>query len=321
MKLFFSLRSSARGRVLFAGALLGVLTFGVAARQPAFGHARLVEPKPRNNSTQYKNEMFACGGQPARAATQPLTRLVAGQTTTIRFEETVNHPGCFLLDFSPDGDTNWQELPNGNIKHVGTAPNPTEQRPRPYMWTGTLPNVTCENCTIRVRQVMMESRGGETAPCPPNPLNNVPTYFSCANVVLAAAQESDAGAPPRDGGGGDAPQPPRPDASVAAVDGAGGTGGTGGSGGSIGGTGGSSGSGGSGGSAPVAGSGGGAGSGSGGSGGSGGGSPSPMAGAPAPSAPEESSGFCSIGGGNQKTTFAVALVVLVGALLRRARRR
>ena len=71
----------------------------------------------------------------------------------------------------------------------------------------------------------------------------------------------------------------------------------------------------SGGSAPMAGSGG-----SGGSGGRGG-SPAPAP-APAPAPPpEESSGFCSIGGGDQKTTYALALVVLVGGLVQRARRR
>ena len=130
--------------------------------------------------------MLPCGGQPLRsAATQAVTTLVPGSTYTLRFEETINHPGCFLVDFSPAGEANWQPL--ATVKHVGTMPNPSERAPRPYSQVVTMPNVTCTDCTLRVRQVMMESRGGETAACPPASLADVPTYFSCANIVLAGS--------------------------------------------------------------------------------------------------------------------------------------
>ena len=119
----------------------------------------------------------------------------------LRFEETVNHPGCFLIDFSPAGEANWQEL--ANVRHVDTLPNPsvagvaggtTNNPARQYMQAITMPNVTCTDCTLRVRQVMMDLRGGEAA-CPPSPIGNVQTYFSCANIVLAGAG-STAGTPP-----------------------------------------------------------------------------------------------------------------------------
>ena len=235
---------SARNRRCVEALLGGVILLSslLLADREASAHARLVDPKPRNNSTQYKNETMACGGQPARSAAQPLTMLNGGAKFMVRFEETVDHPGCFLIDFSATGDTNWQEL--ANVKHVGTAPDPSDQRPRAYMKEVTLPSAPCTACTIRVRQVMMESRGGEAAPCPPMPLGNTPTYFSCANVVINASGGSDAG-----------------------VDGATGVdmGGAGGAGGSAGGSGGATGSGGS---AGAGGAGGGGASGSGGSGGS-----------------------------------------------------
>ena len=179
---------------------VGALT--VTITREVWAHARWVDPKPRDDSTSYKNEMFPCGGQPSRsAASQAVTTLVPGSTYMLRFEETVNHPGCFLIDFSPAGEANWQEL--ANVKHVDSLPNPsvagvaggvTNSPARPYMQAVTMPNMTCNDCTLRVRQVMMDLRGGEAA-CPPSPLGNVQTYFSCANIVLAGGG-STAGAPP-----------------------------------------------------------------------------------------------------------------------------
>jgi hypothetical protein len=174
----------------FLALLIAVGAFTVGTTQKASAHARWVEPVPRDNSTGHKNEMFPCGGQPARADTQAVTTLAPGATYMFRFEETITHPGCFLVDISMAGEANWQPL--ANVKHVNTPPNPSAQAPRPYMLSVTLPNMTCTDCTLRVRQVMMDRAGGEDAPCPPDPLANVPTYFSCANIVLAGAAPSTA---------------------------------------------------------------------------------------------------------------------------------
>ena len=166
--------------------LMAVGALTLTRMQEAWAHARWVSPTPRDNSTQYKNESFPCGGQPGRSAAQAVTTLVAGTSYMLRFEETVDHAGCFLIDFSPAGEANWEEL--GTVKHVGALPRPSDRAPRPYMQAVTMPNVTCTDCTLRVRQVMMDGRGGETAACPPVPLGNVPTYFSCANIVMTAGE-------------------------------------------------------------------------------------------------------------------------------------
>jgi hypothetical protein len=101
---------------------VGALT--VTSTREVRAHARWVDPKPRDESTSYKNEALPCGGQPGRSATgQAVTTLAPGASYMLRFEETVNHPGCFLIDFSPAGEANWQEL--ANVKHVGTLPNPS----------------------------------------------------------------------------------------------------------------------------------------------------------------------------------------------------
>ena len=133
----------------------------------------------------------------------------------------------------------------GDRQACGNGADPSDQRPRPYMKEVTLPGAPCTACTVRVRQVMMESRGGESAPCPPVPLMNVPTYFSCANVVMSGGASPDGGTDGATGidmaGGA---------GGTGGAGGAGGAAGSGGSGGSSGGTwgsGGSSGSGGSGG--------------------------------------------------------------------------
>jgi hypothetical protein len=320
-------------KVLVAASLLSLCSFG--GLQSAHAHARLVEPKPRDNSTFHKDLALACGGQPDRAANQPLTRLVAGQTYTIRFEETVNHAGCFLLDLSVNGDTDWQALPNGNVKHVGTPPNPSDRQPRPYVWTGVLPNVTCDTCTIRLRQIMLAT---ETAPCPPNQLTIGSTYFSCANVAISAA----AGNPPPP------PPGPSPDAGISGdtarpviVPGSdaagGGTPGSGGTGGPVSGAGGTDGGAGATGDSgislpPAAGTGGATGAGGGPGMGTGGGpaAPGPSGGpggtspgstAPSPPAPQPSGGCSFARRDGQMPAAAALLVTVVAGLLRRDRRR
>jgi MYXO-CTERM domain-containing protein len=211
------------GRFLGLGVGLVTLTIAAGAAQ---AHVLLVDPKPRDQIDTHKSDTVPCA--PPRTATQPVTMMdpmgvayAGGATITVKFNETVNHPGCFEVDISPGNDMGWVRL--GTVKHTTMG-----KTPRPYTTTVKLPDgMACDKCTLRVRQYML---GAEPATCPPPSVPAGSTYYQCANVVLkgGAMTTPDAGAPDSSPGtGGDS----------------GGTGGsTGSTGGATGSTGGASGS-------------------------------------------------------------------------------
>lgn len=171
----------------------------------AQAHARLVTPTPRNNQDGYKEPLAvpACGV--ARTAAQPVTDLPSGGRYQVEFEETINHSGCFVVDLSVGGnDQNWMQL--AIVQHDTSQPTP-----RFYDTFVDLPaGVTCNQCTLRLRQLMVSDVG-----CPPASVPSGGTYYSCANIRLvgpdAGTPPMDAGTPPTDAG---TPDAARPDAAV-----------------------------------------------------------------------------------------------------------
>ena len=160
-------------------------------------HTRLDYPPARDMRDDHKDSN---GGAPcgiARTSAQPLTMLAPGAPVDVKWTETVDHPGCFLIDFSSAGDANFQML--ANVKHVATGGTP-----RAYTKAVTVPTNPCTACTLRVRQVMLAN---ETTVCPPATIPTDVTYYACGNVVFAGAQTgagggSAGGAGGRSGSGG-----------------------------------------------------------------------------------------------------------------------
>ena len=202
----------------------------------ALAHVRLTDPQPRypdpggRSSTDIK--AAPCGRMNGMRDESRAVTLEAGATITVKFTETIMHPGWFRIAFLEDGQAFPAAPTSGSAPTTAAAPIlldgiEKQQGNTNYSVEVTLPNTPCDNCTLQLIQVMTEEMPYES-------------YYNCADLVLT----------PSEGSGG-----------------AGGTGGAGGSAG--GGTGGSSGSGGTatsgtgGGGAPAGGNGG-----SGGSGGS-----------------------------------------------------
>lgn len=156
-------------------------------------HARLDKPLARDTLDNHKDPNGPCGT--ARNAAQPVTVVQRGQTLQVEFTETVNHAGCFLIDYSLGGDANFQLLKN--VKHSAQGVTP-----RPYSTDVTLPQGACDatGCTLRLRQIMLASDGLE---CPPQSIESGVTYYACANLMTRF----------EDGG-----TPPIPDAGVVAFD-------------------------------------------------------------------------------------------------------
>jgi hypothetical protein len=178
--------------VLFAVPVTAALV-AIASLVPstAHGHARLKNPQPRDNQDGYKDPPRTPPGTGApcgisEASTQPHTPLTPGAAITVTWEETVNHPGCFVIDFSPANDANFTVLGVKSHMNAPAPANPTTTNPRQWSVGVTLPSTPCPKCTLRLRQLMLASDVADSA-CPPATIPSGSTYYSCANVALSGS--------------------------------------------------------------------------------------------------------------------------------------
>ncbi len=150
-------------------------------------HALLETPAPRDQRDGYKDST-PCGV--TRASTQPHTSYAPGQQLSVDWLETVDHAGCFLVELSLEGDLDFQIL--GRLSHADPPPpeGPTSAAPRRWSLPVTLPNVSCQDCTLRLRQIMAdEDLDGDACPPPTPPPGSV--YTTCANISIASSVGGD----------------------------------------------------------------------------------------------------------------------------------
>lgn len=144
-----------------------------ALPQAGNGHAVWTTPTPRSPSDAWKDPNGPCG---MNTRSTMVTTYQVGQQVSVAWDETVNHPGCFLIDFSTGGDQNWTQL--ANVKHRAGATPPNKR----YNAMITLPSgVSCTDCTLRLRQIMLST---DTEPCPPAMIAYGATYYTCADVTI-----------------------------------------------------------------------------------------------------------------------------------------
>jgi hypothetical protein len=162
----------------------------------AFAHIELQSPLNRYSDIKVgDNKACPCGSgstnrscrkpeefsDPDRAADRATT-FAPGAEITVRFDEYVGHSGRYRIAFDPDGadleDFNQHILmdepdPSGNVGNLA----------RGSMWEFqvTLPDMTCDNCTLQLIQVM----DGNTTDPVLDPVLRGGTYFQCADLILA----------------------------------------------------------------------------------------------------------------------------------------
>jgi hypothetical protein len=167
-----------RSRSLQLAALLCAL--GVTCANRVDAHALLDEPAPRDQQDGYKDDS-PCGV--GFDASQPVTRYAAGQALKVQWLETVDHPGCFLVEFSRGADQDFQIL--GRMSHSNPPPPEaaTTAEPRHWSMDVTLPEGACSGCTLRLRQLMLDNDVTADA-C--SAVNAAPRsiYTTCANITL-----------------------------------------------------------------------------------------------------------------------------------------
>jgi MYXO-CTERM domain-containing protein len=166
----------------------------------AAAHIELVEPEPRY--VLPANKSCPCGDGDsnrtcqvsAAESTDPnrstkVTTFEAGSTITVVADEYIDHSGRMRVAFDPDG----ADLADFNDNILMDVADPSEaglSMASPHTWEFQiqLPNMTCDNCTLQVIQVM---NGITTTPVmDPAPLS---TYYSCADIRLVAAGSIDEG--------------------------------------------------------------------------------------------------------------------------------
>jgi uncharacterized protein (TIGR03382 family) len=204
-------------RSVFAVALLA------SSATIAHAHIKLTQPPGRtvNDPLGDPQKTEHCG-DPATTRTTRVTTFKPGDTITVNWMETIQHPGYFRISFQPNGE-GFRAPPasNGPADGGGASNYPTENltgmvdpdgtnsmilmdRIADGMLsaTVTLPNMECTNCTLQLIQVMTQTATYEF-------VNDV--YFQCADITLAmdapdagaTAADPDAGVDP----GGVDPEP------------------------------------------------------------------------------------------------------------------
>jgi hypothetical protein len=139
-----------------------------------WSHARfkvgsMVTP-PRNDSTGLKTP--PCGGVPRTASVRTFR---PGQQITVEFEETIDHLGFFQVFFmSANDSTDGTPQPLMVIQDNQNTPVANGVN---HQFTGqiTLPNISCEGCTLQLIQVMQDQ--GPNGPSS--------FYYSCSDIRLS----------------------------------------------------------------------------------------------------------------------------------------
>jgi hypothetical protein len=156
----------------------------VAAPSVAAAHIQLTSPLPRTLEQKEPN----CGLATSTRSANPAV-YAPGQTITVTWNETIDHPGHYRLMFDQDGEDSFPFPVTLTDTFEGTLANYiTDKVGGAYMQEVTLPDIECENCTLQLIQVM------KAAP----PWVEADFYYQCADISLRVGGAPDAGP-----GGGD----------------------------------------------------------------------------------------------------------------------
>ena len=113
-----------------------------------------------------------------------------GETIEVLWNEYIDHPGHYRIAFDPDGDDDFvdpatmMELYSNKAVLLDGIPDQGRDNPE-YSAQITLPNITCDNCTLQVIQVMYDK--------PPYTTPGNDIYYQCADLVLKVGGAPDGG--------------------------------------------------------------------------------------------------------------------------------
>lgn len=165
----------------------------------AHAHVDMISPTPRlggqAGNTQLKTK--PCGQTTNKRTTDKVTTYTPGQKVEIKMKEYIDHPGYFAVAFDPDGDDNFP-FPIANMdKVVAATDDPKAKFPLSATVLGvrtdkddgncsagankectlsiTIPNMTCQNCTLQLIQFMYDKLNNN---------NDDEYYYQCADIKI-----------------------------------------------------------------------------------------------------------------------------------------
>ncbi|MGC4092416.1 MAG: MYXO-CTERM sorting domain-containing protein [Polyangiaceae bacterium] len=161
-----------------------------ALSSAAHAHISLDSPKSRyyvgSQADQNKLKYGPCGvtGDARTTNTALIATFKPGQTITVKWRETVQHPGFFRIAFDSDGQDftlpGTTNLGDGVSVLADKIADKSGAANLEYTYDVTLPNVECTKCTLQLVQVMT------TSPPPYTEGAGEDLYFNCADIVLKA---------------------------------------------------------------------------------------------------------------------------------------
>ena len=169
------------------------LLLSLAALSPSEARAHLGLDSP---ASRYGPDVLKTGpcGVADGERTLNVTYYEPGETIQVIWDEYVDHPGHYRIAFDDNGDDDFADpatMMEFYSNDTVLLDEITDKGPgeRDYVATVTLPNVTCDNCTLQVIQVMYDK------PLYTTPGNDI--YYQCADLVLHEGGEPpDAGIVP-----------------------------------------------------------------------------------------------------------------------------
>ncbi len=142
---------------------------------PAAAHITLMNPAARNTQ-QKKGPCGLAADQDMKGA--PVATYLGGETITVVWEETVNHPSHYRISLDLDGQDDFvdpaamDEFYSNDAVLLDEIP---DKAGGIYEVQLELPDVSCETCTLQVIQVMYDK--------PPFPDGN-DMYYQCADIII-----------------------------------------------------------------------------------------------------------------------------------------
>jgi len=169
----------------FVALNLALAASGAAASANA--HIRLDYPTARypapsiEQGQQLKQSPCGVTGDARTTDASRITQFKPGEKITVKWHESINHPGHYRIAFDPNGQsalvdpasyTDIQTAPPVLLDNIADRPDQT------YAVEITLPNIECTHCTLQVIQLMTDK--------PPYVINTDDVYHQCADLVLKA---------------------------------------------------------------------------------------------------------------------------------------
>ncbi|MEO8698850.1 MAG: SCE4755 family polysaccharide monooxygenase-like protein [Kofleriaceae bacterium] len=134
----------------------------------AHAHIAMTSPKPRG-----ADQKAGPCGKSGSARGSNVTMFAPGETITVEWDETVDHPGHFRIAFDDDGDDVFVNPNNPDDNFAFTLMEPiSDKSGGHYTQQVTMPTTPCTNCTLQLMQVM-------TTAVPYNSF-----YYQCADIQI-----------------------------------------------------------------------------------------------------------------------------------------